>query len=91
MRFWVSTRVGQVSASEPGCTDRQHRFPRNIDHVAAEREIDHRVIGQAELAATDEADLLMRAPPGKNAVHPSEAELEGQLNVSVYTTGETPS
>jgi hypothetical protein len=71
--------VGQVSVWHPSlnASDRQHRFPRNIDQVAAERETDHRVIGQAELAAADEGDLLMQTPLGED---PGEAELEGQRN-----------
>ena len=58
--------------------DREHRFPRDIDHVAAQREADDRVVGQAELAAADEGDLLMQTPLGEDPVHPGEAKLEGQ-------------
>ena len=31
-------------------SDCEHRFARNFDHVASEREADHRVFGQAEFA-----------------------------------------
>jgi hypothetical protein len=85
--------VGQVSVWHPSlnASDRQHRFPRNIEHVAAERETDHRVIGQAELAAADEGDLLMRSPPGKNADTRAKPSWKGSETVSVNTIGETPS
>jgi len=38
-------------------SNREHRFARHVDHFAAERQADHRVIGQAELAAAEERPL----------------------------------
>ena len=48
----------------PDASNREHRFARHVDHVAAERQADHRVIGQAELAAAEETPSVTQGLSG---------------------------
>ena len=79
--FWVATPVGQVSVWH-FCAWMQpigeHRLPGDVDHVAAERERDDRVVGQPELAGADEGHLLVQAALGERRVDPGEPQLERQ-------------
>jgi hypothetical protein len=68
--------------------DREHRLPSDVHQVGAERERDHRVVGQPELARADEHHSLLQATLGELAVHPAEAEPERQRHrVGEYQWG----
>jgi hypothetical protein len=50
----------------------------DVHRVAAQREGDHRVVGEAELARAVEDHVVVQPLLGEQPVHPGEADLEGQ-------------
>ena len=58
--------------------DGEHRLPGDVDHVDTEREGDHRVVRQPELAGADERHVLVQAAAGELAVDPGEPQPERQ-------------
>ena len=70
--------------------DGEHGLAADVDHVAAEREGDDRVVGEPELAGADEDDLLVQVPLGEQGVDPGEAEWNGSATESVKISGAAP-
>jgi hypothetical protein len=70
-----------VAALGLDAPDGEHRLAPDADHVRAQREREHRRVGQAEPSAADEHDVLGHAGFGERAEDAQEAELPRQRDV----------
>ena len=83
--FTVRRHSGRAASSVTfprlDTTDRHHRFARDIDHVAAQREGDHCAAGKAKFAAADPYYAFGYAGFLKNLIHASKPNFKRQRNM----------